>query len=238
MPLISLRPPNWRAVPTALGRAQEPTIFRSAALTVATVQERATCPVDLTWIDLRTTVELDDDPEVTLPRGWVHRHFPLVDARLEEVEQSTEVMLRSLAEGTVVWSQRYIEMLDSAPDRFAAVLTELLSVDGPVAVGCAGGRDRTGVTAALLLALAEAPRRVIVSDYIATNTDLADNLGRQPTAPAEELRSQIDLTCRERDMDDVLDHLDSLGGVQSYLARALPAVDVAELAAAARARLS
>lgn len=59
------------------------------------------------------------------------------------------------------------------PTQFAAVyrkyLGEVADSDGPVAVHCAAGKDRTGVAMALLLDLVGVSRDDILDDYLKTN---------------------------------------------------------------------
>ena len=53
-----------------------------------------------------------------------------------------------------------------APSSSAAVVRALLAEDGlPAVIGCAAGKDRTGVTIALLLDLAGVDHATIVDDY-------------------------------------------------------------------------
>jgi protein-tyrosine phosphatase len=60
----------------------------------------------------------------------------------------------------------YKHVLDARGTQLADVVGALLAEDGlPAIVGCAAGKDRTGVTIALLLDLAGVPRDVIVEDY-------------------------------------------------------------------------
>jgi protein-tyrosine phosphatase len=60
----------------------------------------------------------------------------------------------------------YRHALDARGPQFAAVAWSLLADDGlPAVIGCAAGKDRTGVTIALLLDLLGVPREVIVEDY-------------------------------------------------------------------------
>jgi len=60
----------------------------------------------------------------------------------------------------------YRHVLDARGTQLADVVRALLAQDGlPAVIGCAAGKDRTGVTIALLLDLAGVPRRVIVDDY-------------------------------------------------------------------------
>jgi protein-tyrosine phosphatase len=60
----------------------------------------------------------------------------------------------------------YRHVLDARGTQLADVVRALLAQDGlPAVIGCAAGKDRTGVTVALLLDLAEVPRDVIVEDY-------------------------------------------------------------------------
>jgi protein-tyrosine phosphatase len=60
----------------------------------------------------------------------------------------------------------YRHVLDARGTQLADVVRALLAEDGlPAVIGCAAGKDRTGVTIALLLDLAGVPRDVIVEDY-------------------------------------------------------------------------
>lgn len=60
----------------------------------------------------------------------------------------------------------YRHVFDARGTQLAEVVAALLEPDGmPAIIGCAAGKDRTGVTIALLLDLAGVPRDVIVDDY-------------------------------------------------------------------------
>ncbi|HYO42106.1 MAG TPA: tyrosine-protein phosphatase [Candidatus Limnocylindrales bacterium] len=60
----------------------------------------------------------------------------------------------------------YQHVLDARGTQLAEVVHALLAEDGlPAIIGCAAGKDRTGVTIALLLDLAGVPRDIIVEDY-------------------------------------------------------------------------
>ncbi|MCJ7710626.1 MAG: tyrosine-protein phosphatase, partial [Chloroflexi bacterium] len=60
----------------------------------------------------------------------------------------------------------YRHVLDARGTQLADVVRSLLEQDGlPAVFGCAAGKDRTGVTIALLLDLVGVPRPIIVEDY-------------------------------------------------------------------------
>jgi protein tyrosine/serine phosphatase len=60
----------------------------------------------------------------------------------------------------------YRHVLDARGPQLAEVVRALLAEDAlPAVIGCAAGKDRTGVTIALLLDLCGVPRDVIVEDY-------------------------------------------------------------------------
>lgn len=60
----------------------------------------------------------------------------------------------------------YRHVLDARGTQLADVVRALLEVDGvPAVIGCAAGKDRTGVTIALLLDLVGVPRPMIIEDY-------------------------------------------------------------------------
>ena len=60
----------------------------------------------------------------------------------------------------------YRHVLDARGTQLVDVVRALLVDDGlPAIIGCAAGKDRTGVTIALLLDLVGVPREVIIDDY-------------------------------------------------------------------------
>jgi protein-tyrosine phosphatase len=60
----------------------------------------------------------------------------------------------------------YLGMLATAGEMFGAIFTELAEPDGlPALLHCMGGKDRTGLAAALLLGFAGVEREVVLDDY-------------------------------------------------------------------------
>lgn len=67
----------------------------------------------------------------------------------------------------------YRRELDLRGEQLADICRELLQSEAlPALIHCAGGRDRTGVVVALLLALLDVPSEVIVTDYALSSTCL------------------------------------------------------------------
>jgi protein-tyrosine phosphatase len=80
----------------------------------------------------------------------------------------------------------YRHVLDERLPQLAEVVRALAAPGGlPAIVGCAAGKDRTGVTIAVLLALAGVPDEVIVEDYAMSAGYFAIHNG---TIPAEDWR--------------------------------------------------
>ncbi|HEY6515438.1 MAG TPA: tyrosine-protein phosphatase [Steroidobacteraceae bacterium] len=104
---------------------------------------------------------------------------------------------------------------------------------GPLLFHCVAGKDRTGVIAALLLALAQVVPAAIAADYAVSTVNLRDAyLSRypdgDPTAIIEAVR------CPESAVHNMLAYLDRAGGIGAYLGGiGLGAAEIARL----RARL-
>ena len=80
----------------------------------------------------------------------------------------------------------YRHILDARWQQLGEVVRSLLEPGGlPVVVGCAAGKDRTGVTIALLLALCGVPDEVVVADYAMSEASFA---GENATLPADNWR--------------------------------------------------
>src|SRR5690349_17446093 len=106
-----------------------------------------------TVVDLRTDGERRRARSHFEPHGIRSVHEALDTGAGIDPTLPLDVLVRSMATGTFDWVELYWNVLHLNIERFARILT-LLAEPGalPVLVHCAGGRDRTGVTAALIQA--------------------------------------------------------------------------------------
>ena len=125
-------------------------------------------------VDLRWPEEVADDP----PR----------DVAVEVVSVS---VLGPSMEGSVAWMREldanleavddvadhyawsYVEFLERNREAFGRALGAIADAGGPVVVHCMGGKDRTGLVAALVLRMAGVDPAAIGEDYALTAANLA-----------------------------------------------------------------
>ncbi|NEA30860.1 tyrosine-protein phosphatase [Streptomyces sp. SID13031] len=126
-------------------------------------------------------------------------------------------------------------MLDLHPDRFADALRAIADApDGPVVIHCFGGKDRTGIVAALALIIAGVPEPEIIADYALTQSRMAGLLAEQLAAEPDESRHPHLIEYRDTRPESlvaILRHLDTeYGGPLAYLTQAgLTSTDVETL---------
>jgi protein-tyrosine phosphatase len=114
----------------------------------------------------------------------------------------------------------YRHVFDARATQLADVARALLADDGlPAIIGCAAGKDRTGVTIALLLDLAGVDHPTIVDDYA-----LSAGYFAQPALatiePDDWRHPELVVESMPEYMRDALDHLDAAhGGARALLAR-------------------
>ena len=117
----------------------------------------------------------------------------------------------------------YVKMLELHRASVAAVMTTIAEAPpGGVLIHCMGGKDRTGLIAALLLELAAVPRETIGADYALTAECLRpreeDFLENGPGERAERAALLAKYEPRAEVMEEVLGQLDErYGGVEGYL---------------------
>lgn len=112
------------------------------------------------------------------------------------------------------WNCTVLERLH--PQLKTALAVIAAAGPGPLLFHCVAGKDRTGVIAALLLALADVVPAAIAADYAASTRNLqAPYLRRyrdgDPAAIFEIVR------CPEETVYNMLDYLGRAGGTRSYL---------------------
>jgi protein-tyrosine phosphatase len=150
-------------------------------------------------VDLRWPEEVAADPprsvdvevvQVSVLGESLDRSMAFIhelDANLDDVEDVGD---------HYAWS--YVQFLERHPDRFARALTAVVEVDGPVVIHCMGGKDRTGLVAALLLRLAGVATDTIGHDYAMSGPNLAAALApwieQAPTAVTRRRRALLSQT--------------------------------------------
>jgi protein-tyrosine phosphatase len=120
--------------------------------------------------------------------------------------------------------ENYIGIIDRFQDSVAAVMQTIATApDGGVLVHCAIGKDRTGITCAMLLDLAGVDRETIGLDYALTDECLAPErdewLENGPGEREEREQFLLKHMPRAEVIVAVLEHLDQRhGGTGDYLA--------------------
>ncbi len=179
-------------------------------------------------IDLRSESEVETSPSpFASPESAgapIYAHLPLID---------DTTMLR-LAEAPDMYA-RYLMMLEHRAGAFREVFSTLAATEGTVVFHCFAGKDRTGMVAAMSLALAGVGVDSIAADYAETDSQMATRyeewLAAASPEQVEEMRD--DLRCPPERIVGVLERLDERwGGVEGYLeAAGVPATDISALRA-------
>jgi protein-tyrosine phosphatase len=131
-----------------------------------------------TVIDLRTADELAAGLAPWSEAGITYHHVPVLvgPGATNAAALQRAAALRS---GAVDWAGLYAGMLDDGAPAFRRVFATLARSDAlPAVVHCAGGRDRTGVVAALVLAALGVEDGAIAADYARTGALLRPHVDR------------------------------------------------------------
>lgn len=128
-------------------------------------------------VDLRHEVEKAAAAERLQARvpGVIGYDLSLSDAidekMLPEIADGLRKMKRA-AEARAWMCEQYVNTVNRRRDEILTVLEFIMKCDRPTVFYCVAGKDRTGIIAALLLALLGASRRDILRDYERTNKHL------------------------------------------------------------------
>jgi protein-tyrosine phosphatase len=143
----------------------------------------------------------------------------------------TEWRLRAHEGAKELWK---CMVLERARPEVRQVLSFIAAASpAPLLFHCVAGKDRTGLIAALLLALAGVTPEAISRDYALSTQNLREAyLRRYPSHDPERILDA--LRCPEEGAHNMLQYLEAAGGIRAYLASiGLSAEEIAQL----RARL-
>jgi len=114
------------------------------------------------------------------------------------------------------WKCTVLERLQ--PQLRMALSAIATATAGPLLFHCVAGKDRTGVIAALLLALADVVPAAIAADYAASTGNLRDAYLRRhrDEDPADIIEA---VRCPQAAVHNMLSYLNDAGGTRAYLGR-------------------
>ncbi len=142
---------------------------------------------------------------------------------------NVSLITKEAATGLDRWNtqhEAYIAILEGGKAEFRQVMETLAGPRNvPALFHCHAGKDRTGLIAALLLAVAEVSPGIIASDYALTGQYLAPLIARWRAEVIESGRDlkkfDLDNACNPKTMLYTLEYLDrKYGGAAGYLREA------------------
>jgi len=156
-------------------------------------------------IDLRWPSELDEAPSVFRASDAVrYNSIPLLEDDPGPGNTLADI---------------YRLMLDTRATQLVEIVRSLIAPGGlPAVVGCAAGKDRTGVTIALVLAAVGVPTDVVVADYMLSAELFAAEVADEHLTDWRGAAVVVD--CAPETMREALDHLERRhGGPATLLLR-------------------
>jgi protein-tyrosine phosphatase len=179
-----------------------------------------------TVIDLRSESEVAKSPSPFASTDGadapIYLHLPLID----------DATMLKLAEASDMF-ERYLMMLEHRSAAFSEIFSTLARTEGAVVFHCFAGKDRTGMVAAMSLALAGVDIDAIATDYAETDVQMATRYEEWLAAASPEQLEEMrdDLRCPPERIVGVLEQLDKRwGGVEGYMeAAGMPAGDISAL---------
>lgn len=170
-------------------------------------------------VDLRWPEELDEDPPGDVHVDVVHVSL-LGELDVDYIDDIDDYM--AAGDPTGYWASSYASILDEFRTNFGRAVAAIADApEGVVVFHCAGGKDRTGLIAALLLRLAGASIEDIAADYALSEANL--NAGPRSwieAAPDETVRRRREFMQQTpaEAMSRTLDELEARwGGARPYL---------------------
>lgn len=176
------------------GRVRKGVLLRSALPLPDDVVPEGTAWPPRVVIDLRSAEELQVEHPLAATGAVVH-HVPLLSALRPGVAPPEQL------------AGLYQLMLDTTADHLVNIVEVVADAPGPTLVHCFAGKDRTGISVALLLSLVGVPREQVVTDYLRTldNEEQIEARFRRVRGPRRSSLPPSYFTTVQAAIDTVLD---------------------------------
>ena len=149
---------------TADGRKIKPQmLIRSAHLAQAEKQDTENISE---VIDLRTPAERQESPDRTY--GCVYTPLPVFEEINAGISHEEKARERAIPNMEILYGM----LIERYPDAFRRILLRIMQHDyskGAILWHCTEGKDRCGITTALVLEMLGVDRETIMEDYLKTN---------------------------------------------------------------------
>ena len=163
-----------------------------------------------TVLDLRWPEEAASNPN-PVPQALPQLRFVHISL-LTHTEDEWRLRSRDVAKE--LWKCTVLERVRQELRQVLAAIAD--AAPGGLLFHCVAGKDRTGLVAALLLALADVEPAAIASDYAQSGPNLRHTyLRRYPNADPERILEA--LRCPEQGAYNMLQFLEDAGGIRAYL---------------------
>jgi hypothetical protein len=162
-------------------------------------------------VDLRWPEELAEDPPRELALDVVH--VSLLGTYDPDFRDDVDEFMAA-GDPIGYWASSYVWILEQYKPEIGRALTAVADAGGPVCFHCAGGKDRTGIVAALVLRLAGVPAAEVGADYALSAVLLA----HEPLRPDASARRRFMQHISPESMQRAIEHVERVhGSVAGYL---------------------
>lgn len=170
---------------------------------------------------------------IDLRNEWEAEHFPNPFARIPAVTYINLPLIGDVLSQVRAWktqtdaaddlSALYIQYLAGCRPQIGAIINAMAEHDGCTVFHCHAGKDRTGITAALVLKAVGVENSVIADDYAASETHIAfltDQWRQDAQAQGRDMaRFERLMGTKAESISKLLDTIETQhGGIETYLA--------------------
>jgi len=119
-------------------------------------------------IDLRNSKEIAQKPD-HLPSEIIYKNYSAFEDEGDQLDQAKKLVLKGKVDADTRMLEFYKDYVTENPEIIKKIITEILESDHPVLYHCTAGKDRTGITSALILTILKFDKETIYNDYLLSN---------------------------------------------------------------------